>query len=73
MTERPPFSELAGVSLLIGLISGSAIGGAVGLGLGTDWIVVCTVIGVLIGATLGIVGELRAARRRKAHTEEIDQ
>ncbi len=66
MTERPPFFDLAGVSMLIGIIAGSTIGGAIGLGLGTDWIVLCTVAGVLVGATLGFLGERRAARRRAA-------
>ena len=70
MSERPPFLELAGVSILIGIIAGSAIGGGIGLGLGTDWIVVCTIAGILVGATLGVVGERRAARRRATSAKE---
>jgi len=64
MTERRPFFDLAGVSLLLCLMAGSAIGGAIGLSLGQDWMFLVTAIGVVIGVGVGLLGELRAARRR---------
>jgi hypothetical protein len=68
MTERPPFFDLAGVSLLLCLMAGSAIGGAIGLGFGEDLMFLVTAIGVIIGLLIGLLGERRAARRRAAST-----
>ena len=54
--------------ILLCLMLGSAIGGAIGLGLGEDWMFLVTAIGVLVGLVVGLLGEWRAARRRAAST-----
>lgn len=70
MNERRPFFDLAGVAMLLGMIAGSAIGGAIGLWLGVDYIVLATGIGILTGGVVGYIGERRAARRRRSSSAE---